>query len=122
VSRIDTAPYRERLVEERARLANAIQFLEHENPGSLGDELGELATAGDNHLGDTASATFDRELDHGLEARVQQTVRAIDDALGKIDDGTYGLCEVCGNPIAEQRLQAIPWARLCIDDQRRANA
>jgi DnaK suppressor protein len=120
VSRLETAPYRERLLEERARLTNAIEFLVHENPGSLWDELGENATAGENHLGDTASATFDRELDQGLEEGAQQTIQAIDDALGKIDAGTYGVCELCGNPIGEQRLQAIPWARLCIDDQRRA--
>jgi RNA polymerase-binding protein DksA len=121
VSDIDTSSYRARLIEERDRLANAVQFLERENPGSIGDELGELATAGDNHLGDTASATFDRELDQTLEDGAQQTLRAIDDALRKIEEGSYGTCEVCGKPIGAERLSAIPWARLCIDDQRKAN-
>jgi RNA polymerase-binding protein DksA len=120
VSEIDTAEYRARLLEERARLTNAVDFLERENPGSLGDELGEIATASDNHLGDTATATFDRELDEGLEEGAQQTLQAIDDALAKIEDGSYGTCEVCGKPIGAERLSAIPWARLCIDDQRKA--
>jgi RNA polymerase-binding protein DksA len=121
VSQIDTAEYRARLLEERARLTNAVDFLERENPGSLGDELGE-PTASDNHLGDTATATFDRELDEGLEEGAQQTLQAIEDALRKIEEGSYGTCEVCGEPIGAQRLSAIPWARLCIDDQRKAGA
>jgi RNA polymerase-binding protein DksA len=119
---IDTASFRERLLEERARLTDAVEFLVRENPGSLSDELGEISTAIDNHLADTASATFDRELDQGLEEGAQQTLQAIDHALRKIEDGTYGVCEVCGKPIAPERLAAIPWARLCIDDQRRASA
>ena len=118
---IDTSRYRDRLEEERERLTNAVEFLERENPGSIGDELGEIATAGDNHLGDTATATFDRELDEGLEEGAQQTLRDIEDALRKIEDGSYGTCEVCGEPIGAARLSAIPWARLCIDDQRKAH-
>ena len=90
-------------------------------PGSIADELGELAEGGtDNHLADTATATYDRELDDGLEEGAQQTLAEIDAALQRIDDGTYGICEVCGKPIGAERLAAIPWARLCIDDQRRA--
>ena len=121
MSTIDTAVFRKRLEEERTRLLHAVGFLEKENPGSVSDELGELAEGGtDNHLGDTAGAMYDRELDEGLEEGAQQTLAEIDAALRRIDDGTYGICEVCGKPIPPERLAAIPWARLCIDDQRRA--
>jgi RNA polymerase-binding transcription factor DksA len=121
VTTIDTVEYRKRLEDERARLTHVVDFLEKENPGSMTDELGELAEGGtDNHLGDTASAMYDRELDEGLEQGAQQTLLEIDAALRRIDGGSYGVCEVCGEPIGEQRLSAIPWARLCIDDQRRA--
>jgi RNA polymerase-binding transcription factor DksA len=121
VSTIDTAVFRKRLEEERTRLLHAVGFLEKENPGSVSDELGELAEGGtDNHLGDTAGAMYDRELDEGLEEGAQQTLAEIDAALRRIDDGTYGICEVCGKPIPPERLAAIPWARLCIVDQRRA--
>jgi RNA polymerase-binding transcription factor DksA len=121
VSDIDTADYRARLLEARGRLTDAVDFLERENPGSLGDELGE-PTGLDNHLGDTATATFDRELDEGLEEGAQQTLKDIDQALARLEDGSYGTCQVCGKPIAPERLAAIPWARLCIDDQRKADA
>jgi RNA polymerase-binding protein DksA len=123
VSTIDTADYRKRLEEERARLTHAVDFLEKENPGSVADELGELAEGGtDNHLGDMATAMYDRELDEGLEEGAQQTLAEIDAALQRIEDGTYGTCEICGKPIGADRLAAIPWARLCIDDQRRASS
>jgi DnaK suppressor protein len=121
VSGIDTAEYRRRLEDEKARLFHAVGFLEKENPGSISDELGELAEGGvDNHLGDTASALFDRELDEGLEESARDTLVEIEAALVRIDDGTYGICERCGKPIGADRLSALPWARLCIDDQRRA--
>ena len=117
---IDTSKYRARLLEEQERLMNAVDFLDRENPGSIADELGDIVTSGDNNLGDTATATYDRELDQSLEEGAQQTLDAIKDALRKIEDGSYGTCEVCGRPIAPERLAAMPWARLCIDDQRKA--
>jgi len=121
VNAIETGEFRKLLEEERARLANAVEFLHDESGGSLEDELGEIGSGGtDNHLGDTAGAAYDRELDQGLEEGAQQTVDEIDAALARIDDGTYGTCRVCGKQIREDRLHAIPWARLCIDDQRRA--
>lgn len=121
MSTVETAEYRKRLEEERARLLHAVSFLEKENPGNISEELGELAEGGtDNHLGDTATAMYDRELDEGLEEGARETLAEIDAALQRIEDGTYGICEACGKPIGEDRLKAIPWTRLCIDDQRKA--
>ncbi len=118
---IDTAEFRQLLEAERARLTHSVEFLERENPGSLEDELGELGGKGvDNHLGDMATATHDRELDEGLEEGARQALEAVAAALRRIDDGTYGTCQLCGGPIGEERLRALPWASLCIDDQRRA--
>ncbi len=123
MSAIDTTEYRKRLEDERARLLHAVGFLERENAGSISDELGELAEGGtDNHMGDTATALHDRELDEGLEESARDTLAEIDAALQRIEAGTYGVCEVCGKPIGAERLAALPWARLCIDDQRRANS
>ena len=121
MSAIDTADYRKRLEEEKERLLHAVGFLAKENQGSISDELGELAEGGtDNHLADTATAMYDRELDDGLEEGARETLVEMDAALQRIEDGTYGICEVCGKPIGAERLSALPWARLCIDDQRRA--
>lgn len=120
MSTIDTDEYRKLLETEKGRLTGAHAFLERENPGTLEDELGEIGSGGtDNHLGDTASATYDRELDQGLDEGVQYTLEEIDAALIRIEDGTYGVCEICGKPIGAERLSAIPWTRYCIDDQRK---
>ena len=119
---IDTGEFRTLLAQERVRIVSAIAHLHEEHPGNMEDEVGEIAGRGsDNHLGDMASVTFDRELDEGLEEGAQQTLMQIDRALRKIDDGTYGVCERCGRAIGEERLRARPWASLCIDDQRIAD-
>lgn len=115
-----TKEFKDLLEAERVRLINAIEFLERENPGSLEDELGELGGRGsDDEMADMATATFDRELDEGLEEGARQTLDEIEAALLRIEEGSYGVCEVCGEPIGAERLSAIPWARFCIDDQRR---
>ena len=119
---IDTTEYRSRLDEERKRIVDAIAYLHEDTPRNLEDEVGELAGRGsDNHLGDMATVTFDRELDEGLGEGAQQTLEQIDRALAKLDDGTYGVCERCGGPVGDERLRARPWATLCIGDQRLAD-
>jgi len=122
VSTIDTTEFRTLLEQERGRIQSAIDHLHQEHPGNLEDELGEVGGRGsDNHLGDMATATFDRELDQGLEEGAQHTLEQVERSLARIDDGTYGTCERCGKPIGEERLRARPWALLCIDDQRLAD-
>ena len=119
---IDSLEFRTLLVQGRERIVDTIAHLHEEHNRVMEDELGELAGRGaDNHLGDMATVTFDRELDEGLEEGAIQTLAQIDRALARLDEGSYGVCERCGKPIAEERLQARPWATLCIDDQRLAD-
>ena len=114
---IDTDRFRTALVEERQRVAAAIENLHAETPGSLTDDSGE-ETAYGNHLGDTATVTYDRELGYTLEENSEHVLTDIDAALKRIEDGTYGVCSNCGTEIPEERLEARPWATLCIDCQR----
>ncbi|MGH2898509.1 MAG: hypothetical protein ACRDMZ_07530, partial [Solirubrobacteraceae bacterium] len=68
MSAIDTTELRTLLETERDRLRHAVEYLHPENAGTMEDETGDLGGRGvDNHLADTASATYDRELEHGLE-------------------------------------------------------
>ena len=117
-SAIDTEQFRERLLEERTRVHSAIQFLHEEHPGSLEDETEEPVGV-DNHLADTATATLDREIDFTLGENSEQVLAEIDDALGRIEAGTFGTCRTCGQPIAPERLEAMPWATQCIDCKRK---
>ena len=117
---VDVDRFRTVLLDERKRVVAAIEYLREENPGSLEDETGELVSgSADNHMADTATETFDRELDYTLEENSEQVLAEIDTALARIDAGTYGICHRCGKPIPEERLEALPWATLCIEDQRR---
>jgi RNA polymerase-binding protein DksA len=115
---LDTEHFRTRLLDERRQVVGAIENIHAENPGSLGDETDE-PTFQDNHLGDIATATFDREMASTLEDNSTHVLNEIDAALARLDDGTFGTCRVCGEPIGSERLKALPWATLCIEDKRK---
>jgi RNA polymerase-binding protein DksA len=118
VSTVDTERFRTVLLEERQRVVDAIDNIHSENPGSLGDEIDEPLYR-DNHLGDVGTATFDREMASTLEDNSNHVLGEIDGALARIEAGTFGTCEACGEPIGEDRLEALPWATLCIEDKRK---
>jgi RNA polymerase-binding protein DksA len=113
---VDLDVARQTLELERERLRSLRERIEHD--GSQADETGELASGPGDHLADHATETFMRELDEGLEENVEHLLAEIDAALERIEDGTYGTCVVCGRPIDAERLQAVPYATLCIDDKR----
>lgn len=117
MSAIDTDHFRDLLLDERKRVLAALQNLQDDHSGTLSDEAGE-ETAYDNHLADTATETYDRELDYTLEENSGHVLAEIDAALKRIDDGTYGICTNKGEQIPVERLEARPWATLCIDCQR----
>jgi len=116
---IDTDRFRAELEQQRDRLQKTIAH--HDIGGaSLTEETGELmSSSADNHLADTASETYERELDEGLEEDAQDQLRQVEAALQRIEAGTYGFCSVCGKPIPVERLEAVPWTTLCIDDARK---
>ena len=80
---------------------------------SLSDSTGEVA-AYDNHPADLGSETFERSKDFALRENARIIRSNIDKAYKKIDDGVYGICENCGKDIPLERLEAIPYAVLCI--------
>jgi len=117
---IDTAHFRTMLLEERERVERAIANLREHHPGRIDEEVEEIGGGNDNHPADSATATLDREIDYTLEANSGRLLSDIDGALGRIEDGTYGKCTKCGAEIPSARLEAYPWAALCIDDARQA--
>ncbi len=120
MSTIDTDRFRDALLEARRRVEHALATLRDEHPGSLDDEVEEVAGTTDNHLGETASATLGREIDYTLGENSEAVLAEIDAALQRIDDGTYGTCTNCGKDISLERLEAYPAASLCIDCARLA--
>ncbi len=117
---IDTDQFRTALLDERERVERALANLREDHPGSLDEEVEESSGTTDNHLGETASATLGREIDYTLEENSTRLLGQIDAALRRLDDGSYGRCTDCGAEIPHERLEAYPWASLCIDCKRAA--
>jgi RNA polymerase-binding protein DksA len=114
---LDIDQFKQRLVDERARVQEALDYLHAENAGSMEDEREEIPS--DNHPADVATSTVNREIDYTLEENEERVLAAIDTALKRIEEGTFGTCRSCAQPIAIERLEALPYTTQCIDCKRR---
>ena len=95
------------LLEERARLlAGLAEGIVAPDPMTYGSQAA------------AASQVFEQQRDLALRDKDQQHLAAVDAALARLDDGTFGTCVRCGRPIAPERLEALAWAAHCIDCQR----
>jgi DnaK suppressor protein len=111
---VDLEERRGELLQLRERLVAAAEGILPDE-----DDEGEInSAAGDQHIADHASDMLEREIDWSLEGNAERILVEIDDALARIDEGTYGLCTVCGEPIPDERLRAVPYATLCVRDKR----
>ncbi len=110
--KLDVDKFRKMLVNERERLMRERHIAVQEDLES-GLELADY----DNHPADAASETFERTKNLALDENFREIVESIDEALRKIEDGSYGLCDRCGALIKPERLKAIPYATMCIDCQ-----
>ena len=118
---MDTQQARGLLEQEQARL-QAIRdgFTEDGLTTESEDEsLSELSSL-DQHQADVGTETFNRERDMSILESVEAELADIEHALRRLDDGSYGTCEACGKSIGDERLEAQPAARFCLDDQWRA--
>ena len=106
----DLGFFRKLLLEKRAIATGDTSVMNSLGNGDLDGAAGDEADLG-------ASAS-QQAFALSLMENEAQVVREIDEALERIDNGTYGICEKSGKPIGKARLQAIPWAKLSIDAQR----
>jgi RNA polymerase-binding transcription factor DksA len=100
-------------------LADRRSALEAEREGLRGQlsELGFGSITGEHYdanFADSSQVTAERGEAEALANKLKETLDEVESALGKLDDGTYGTCESCGDPIAEARLEAMPIARRCM--------
>jgi DnaK suppressor protein len=116
---VDMEQFRVALLEERGRVEKAIRHLRDDHSSRIDDEVEETAGSDSSHLAAIAAVTLDREIDYTLEENSTQVLGDIDAALLRIDAGTYGRCTNCGEEIPSARLEAYPWASLCIDCKRK---
>ena len=71
------------------------------------------------HMADMATDNYDREFSLGLATNDQKLIHRIDQALEKIEDKTFGLCDLCSKKISKVRLKAVPYAELCVPCQEK---
>ena len=98
---------------ERATYVEQAEDLKAE-ADSLAQDMEPGDVQFDEESGEGGTVTVDRERDLALSAQARVAVEDIDHALAKIEAGTYGLCEGCGQPIPRARLKALPQARMCV--------
>lgn len=106
--------FRDILLRKRAELIGDVSTMENE---ALRSESGGTSHL-PQHMAEQGSDTYDQAISLDLAAADRQLIREIDDALRRISDGTYGICELTGRPIRPDRLEELPWARYSIDAAR----
>ena len=106
---------RTRLEAERGELADQLTTIEDQAfAATQSDMSGDVGV--DDESADAGTATFEREKELSIEQNVRDLIQKIDRALKRIEDGAYGICEVCGKPIEKARIKALPYVDLCIKD------
>ncbi len=109
--------FRQRLLAKRRELMTGVRGANVKDLESSADEIQDIA--------DQASNAYTKEFLLSIGDAERRMLKQVDEALHKIRQDTYGLCEGCGEPISERRLEALPFARLCIacqEEEERAKA
>lgn len=109
--------FRQRLLDKRRELIGDVRCLRDEamNSGSGG---GSGSNSMPIHMAERGSDTWEQALTLRLSETQASILRDIDEALQRIQDGTYGVCEAAGERIPRDRLRALPWTRYCIECAR----
>lgn len=111
----EIAELRETLVADAERLRIEIRAAETE----IGQLLREGGEGAGNDQADVGSNTFERDHEMSMAKNARANLELVESAIKRIDAGTYGVCESCGNPVGKMRLQAFPRATLCMECKQR---
>lgn len=112
----EAQPSRETLIRERLRAALDTAREQLDEMEGISRDIGDFASGTDEPL------IVPWELSPAREEQLQQRTEELEDALERLEAGTYGICESCGRPIDIERLEALPQTRLCIDCAREREA
>jgi DnaK suppressor protein len=110
--------FKELLMEKRREiLRNVTEFEDEALRKSRLDASGDLSSM-PIHMADLGTDNYEQEFALGLMDSERKLLREIDNALGRLENKTYGICEATGKPISKARLEAQPWARFCVEYAR----
>ena len=117
LKKTDVGHFKKLLEATRKKIVGDLTHLEKDSLNtSQRDASGDLSGYS-LHMADMATDNFDREFNLGLASNEQQILNQIDEALRKIEEGRFGICEICSKPIVQKRLQALPYTKFCIKCQ-----
>ncbi len=106
--------FKDKLLKEKKRVLEEMGEIQNENlKTSIADQSGENSRYS-YHLGDTASLAYGREFSMGLAERQQKYLEQIDEALQRMEEGTYGTCLITGEAISVERLEEVPVAKYSV--------
>ena len=114
LSKAEIRAYKNLLVIKRAEILGDMTSMSRDALNSDSANLSHMPI----HMADVGSDQYEQELTLGLVESERKLLHEIDDALERIADGTYGVCQATGKPIGKARLQAKPWATYCIEAAR----
>ena len=117
LSREQIKQFRQLLITERSKVVKEIRSIAQDATKSPREASGDLS-AYTVHMADMAADTYERELSLNIASSEQEVLYQIDDALKRLDDGSFGVCQQCNQPISMSRLKAVPYASMCIGCQR----
>lgn len=113
---VDQENMKRRLEEKRQELQQSIEGLTEATPRVVNSDE---ASEGPQDFEDAAVDFLETQQEQSIKANQQALLSEVEDALKRIEDGSYGNCVVCGKPISERRLEALPWATRCLQDEER---
>lgn len=118
---MDREYFRDLLQRTRDELVASLEPIRARLRESQRESSGDVAVA-DQHPADAATDTEMRELDLSTEVMFQTRLDQVDDAIRRLDDGTYGTCIACGKEIPAERLELVPETPYCVEDAAKQNA
>ncbi|MEI6085235.1 MAG: TraR/DksA C4-type zinc finger protein [Verrucomicrobiota bacterium] len=105
------------LVELRDHLIDGVNFLASDNLKRTARETTGELSGYSMHMADAGTDNFDREFALSLVSNEQEALYEIEESLKRLADGTFGICEMCEKPIRKERLEAVPFAKNCVQCQ-----
>ncbi len=115
----DLAEFRKIVLKRKETLLDDLKHISEDTLKKSQKEASGDISGYTYHMADVATDNYDREFSLGLASNERKTLYELEDALKRIEEGSFGFCDQCKAPIAKLRLKALPSARLCVKCQEK---
>ena len=118
-SKSDLKDFKKIVLKKKEEILNDLKHISDDTLRKSQKEASGDISGYTYHMADVATDNYDREFSLGLASGERKSLYELDDALKRIEEGSFGICDVCKGSIAKIRLKAVPSARLCIKCQQK---